>query len=182
MCLLCISQRGSARGRRIEQHRQQRRGLIRRRLTFGSDRPVQRGALLRLPAKRSDDAIHLVRRHFLTVLRAGRARNALVHQRAAEIVGAGLQTSADAFDAELDPRGLDVGHERMQHQPAHRMHQDGFARGRPLAGLAAIISRRLAVNERQRHELGEAAGAFLKIADVEQMTRPIRRLSPYGRT
>src|ERR1700722_12329455 len=53
--------------------------------------PVERVALLRFAADRADQGFHGVGREFLAVLRAGGARDALVHQRAAEIVGAGIE-------------------------------------------------------------------------------------------
>jgi hypothetical protein len=59
---------------------------------------------------------HDFRQRFLSVKRARGPRYALVHQRAAEIVGACLQARCDAVAAHLYPRGLNVLHDRMQRQ------------------------------------------------------------------
>ena len=52
----------------------------------------------------------------------------------------------------------------------------------PLRRAALEVKRRLHVHERQRHELGEAAGARLEIADVQQVPRPMLAAGRYGRT
>ena len=53
--------------------------------------------------------------------RPGSARDALIHQGAAEIVAAGFQANRDPLMAELDPGGLDVRHEPVQCQPPDGM-------------------------------------------------------------
>ena len=103
-------------------------------------------------------------------------------KRATEIVGAGLQAGADAVEAHLHPRHLDVLDERVEREPRHRMHQHRLAERRPAARRALVIDRRLHVHERQRHELGEAAGAHLQVAHRHEMPRPMRRARPHGRT
>ena len=105
--------------------------------------------------------------------RARGPRDALVHQRAAEIVGARLQARCDAVAAHLYPRGLNVLHDRMQRQAGDRMHQHGLPIGRPQPAEALKMQGRFGRNERQRHEFSEASGAALKIADVQQMPRPV---------
>ena len=65
---------------------------------------------------------------------------------------------------------------RVQDQARDRVHQQGLAPGRPLAGAALEVDRRLHVHERQRHELGEAAGGGLQLADAQQVPRPVARM------
>ncbi len=60
-----------------------------------------------------------------------------------------------------------------EREPRHRVHQDGLAQARALARQALAVDRRLHVHERQRHELGEAAGALLQPPDVQQVPRPV---------
>ena len=67
---------------------------------------------------------------------------------------------------------LDV---RVQRQPADRMHQHRLAEGRAHARLALERDRRLGGDERQRHQLGEAAGVLLQVADAQQVARPMHR-------
>src|ERR671919_583314 len=69
---------------------------------------VERVALGRHAAGVADPAVQLGRTHELTVLRAGRRGDRLVDQRAAEIVGAGVEQRLREFWSFLDPRGLDV--------------------------------------------------------------------------
>ena len=116
-----------------------------------------------------------MRRKFLTVLGAGGAGDAFIHQRAAEIVGAGIEAGGGAIRPHLDPGCLNVGDQRVQRQAADGMHQHRFAECRAFAGLAAQIHRRLHVHERQRHEFGDAAGFGLQVAQNKQMPRPGNR-------
>ena len=52
------------------------------------------------------------------------------------------------------------------------MHQQRLPPGRPPARPAPQIHGRFHVDERQRHEFGQPAGALLEIADVEEMRGP----------
>ena len=58
-------------------------------------------------------------------------------------------------------------------QTRDRVHQQGLAPGGPLARAALQVDRRLHVHERQRHELGEAAGRGLQLADAQQVPCPV---------
>ena len=95
---------------------------------------------------------------------AGGAGDAFVHQRPAQIVGAGLQACRHPIRPHLHPGDLDIGDQRMQHQARDRVHQHRLAEGRPLAGEAAQIHRRFHMHEGQGDELGEAARFRLQIA------------------
>ena len=88
-------------------------------------------------------------------------------------LAAGLEAQRRAVGAHLHPGGLDVGDDGIEHQPRHGVHEHGLAEGRPLARLPLEVDRRLHVHERQRHELGEAAGALLQRAHAQQVPRPV---------
>ena len=134
---------------------------------------VERRALPRCAAEGDDQRIHLLGRKLLTVLGARRPRDAFVHQGAAEIVGAGIEAGGCRVRSKLDPGDLDVGDQRMQCEPRHRMHQDRLALRRSLAGAALQIERRLHMHERQGDEFGEPAGSLLQVADVQQVACPV---------
>ncbi len=70
--------------------------------------PVERRALARLAARGADDFLHALGRALLSVARARGAADRLVHERAAEIVHAGVEQRAGAVGAEFHPRGLDA--------------------------------------------------------------------------
>ena len=65
---------------------------------------------------------------------------------------------------------------RVQHEARDRVHQQRLAPGRPLARAALEKDRRLHVDERQRHQLGEAAGRRLQLADAQEVPRPVARV------
>src|ERR1700757_4264952 len=77
------------------------------------DGAVKRIALAGDAAERANEALHFCWGHLLSVTRTGRTGDGLVHQRAAEIVGAAAQTCLHALAAHLHPGGLDVGDQRM---------------------------------------------------------------------
>src|SRR6266446_9201223 len=58
---------------------------------FGGSVAIERRALARLAAEPADHLFHALGRHFLAVHGTGRTGDALVHQGAAEIIGAGLE-------------------------------------------------------------------------------------------
>ena len=122
---------------------------------------------------RFDEPVHLCRSEFLSVTGAGRAGDGFVHERAAQIVGAGRKTIRGAGFAEFHPRSLDIRNQRMQDQPRDGMHEQGFAVGRPEAGASAVKKRGFHVHERQRNEFGDAAGFFLESSQCEKMTGPM---------
>src|SRR5262245_21571620 len=90
---------------------------------------VKRVALARHATKGTNDALHLGRRHLLSMRSTGRSRDRLVHQRAAEIVGSAAQTGLHALAAHLYPGGLNVGDERIEGEPRNRVHQHRLAEG-----------------------------------------------------
>ena len=114
--------------------------------------------------------------------RAGHPGDGLLHQCAAEIVGAAVEHHLGALDTELHPAGLDVGDPAVQHDPRQRVHGAIVTMRRTGACAAGQVQRRALVHERQRDELGESAGAVLDFAQHPQMTRPSAWADRRGRT
>src|SRR4051794_38830860 len=94
-----------------------------------SDPSVKRRALLQRASQRLDHSPETSLRHLLSVRRAGRPRDVLVHQRAAQIVGAGLQDLLDALHAHLDPTDLDVLDGAAVGDAAHGVNEERLAEG-----------------------------------------------------
>src|SRR5438477_8433223 len=74
----------------------------------GRHAPIQRRSLFERTAEWFDDRMEIVVVELLAVLGSGRARDVFVHQRAAEVVAAGLQRLACAVHAALRPGALHV--------------------------------------------------------------------------
>src|SRR5262245_10093395 len=127
---------------------------------------VKRVALTRDAAERANDVLHLDRRHFPSVACTGGSGDGLVHQRAAEIVGAAAQACFHALAAHLHPGGLNVGDQRVQREAGDRVHQHGLPESGTTPRAAVEIDRGFQMHERQRHELGEAARLFLQLPDA----------------
>src|SRR2546430_8226001 len=134
-------------------------------VTLLRDGAVKRIALAGDAAERANEALHFGWYHLLSVARTGRSGDGLVHQRAAEIVGAAAQTCLHALAAHLHPGGLDVGDQRMQREAGDRVHQHGLPEGWTTPGAALEINRGFHMHERQRHGLREAARLLLQLAD-----------------
>ena len=66
-------------------------------------------------------------------------------------------------------------HVRVEHEARGRVQDDGLAERRAVPRQALERDRRLLVHERQRHELGEAAGVALQVADREHVARLVDR-------
>src|SRR5260370_13077576 len=109
-------------------------------VTLLRDGAVKRIALAGDAAERANEALHFGWRHLLSVTRTGRTGDGLVHQRAAEIVGAAAQTCLHALAAHLHPGGLDIGDQRMQGEAADRVHQHGPPEGRAAPAAALQIT------------------------------------------
>src|SRR5581483_7385937 len=98
--------------------------------------PVERRALARPATDAPRERLHLLGIELLTVHSTGRARNGLVHECAAHIVSAGVQTDSQAFGAHLDPGGLDIRNHRVEREPRDGVHQYRLAQSRSRAGAA----------------------------------------------
>ena len=82
------------------------------------------------PASGSASSI-VLGRHLLAEARAGGARDALVHQRAAEIVGAGVEAGGGALAARSSPTSAwMLGISGWSASRADRVHQHRLAQGR----------------------------------------------------
>ena len=115
-------------------------------------------------------------------VRAGRPRDVLVHQRAAQVVGPGPQDLPRALGAHLDPAHLDVVDVARVGDARHRVHQQRLAEGRSPPGLALEVDRGGHVHEGQRHELGEAAGLALEVPGAHHVAGPAAPAAPPSRT
>src|SRR3546814_13982122 len=62
---------------------------------------------------------------------------------------------------------------RVQYDPCSGMHQHCLAISRPRTRIALAPDGRFHMNERQRHEFGEAAGFFLQCTNTQQMPGPV---------
>src|SRR5262249_4727219 len=89
--------------------------------TVLSHPPVERRALYRGPSHDTHQALDLLDRGVLSRVRARLTRDALLHQRAAEVVAAGPQRELRQSMAELHPRSLQIVDPAPEHQPAHRV-------------------------------------------------------------
>ena len=92
-------------------------------------RSVRRVALYDGPADPRADLDELLDGLGRAVLRTGHPRDRLLHQGAADVVGARVQHRAGAVDAELDPAGLDVVDAAVQQDPGHRVDGAGCRAG-----------------------------------------------------
>src|SRR5919108_2142113 len=136
---------------------------------------VERRSLAWGTADCPDHVLHPFRRHLLPVGCAGGTGDRLVHQRAAEVVRAGIESRLGAAQAELDPRGLHVRDPGMECESSHCVHEQRLSECGAGAGKPLQEDRRLHVDERKRNELGEAAGALLLVAEMKQVASPAAR-------
>src|SRR3954447_1996534 len=143
--------------------------------SLGGRRPVLGGALTGGAADRRGDRLELGDGLQRAVLAAGHPADRLLHQRAAEVVGAALEHRTSAGLAELDPGRLDVADPAVQQQPGDRVQGPVLPHGRPRPGDAGQVDGRVVVHERQQHELGEAAALVLQRRQRAQLRHPVGR-------
>eukprot|EP00982_Pelagococcus_subviridis_P009096 30898-Pelagococcus_subviridis.AAC.17 len=97
-----------------------------------------------------------LRPELLPAVAAGGARDALVHQRAPEVVAPALEQQRRHFRAHLHPGRLNVLHTRGAEREARDgVDEDALAQRGAAPRVTRAKRRRLEVDERQRHELGE---------------------------
>jgi len=149
-------------------------GSGRGRAPFFRHLAVGGGALAHRAAEGFGDRAELADRLVGPVIRAGHPADGLLHQRPAEVVDAALQHVAAAVVAELDPGALDRVDRPVQHEPGHRVYRPVLLPGRAGPGQARQVDRGVLMDERQQHELGEAAGPLLDRADHPQVADPVR--------
>ena len=103
---------------------------------------------------------------------AGRTRDVLVHQRATEIVAAGLQQLHCARLANLHPRQLHVVDQPAIRNARHSVHQQRLAKRRSAPRVLLQINRRRHVHKRQANELGKPTRHLLQGTGTQHVTRP----------
>src|SRR4051794_5184860 len=77
--------------------------------------------------------------HALAVRGARGSRDVLVHQRAAEVVGPGLQNLPGAAGSDLHPRHLNVGDPGVVRDATDTVHEQRFAERRATPRLALQV-------------------------------------------
>lgn len=125
---------------------------------------VRRGAFRRDAANLSDVAAEFFRGNILAKSCSGRLGDVFFHQRSAEIVGAGLQAGEGSIDPELHPGNLDVADGSVEQHAGKRMNAQMFVAQGSWARATMLEQARVLVNESQRNEFCEAAGALLNRA------------------
>ena len=109
------------------------------------------------------------------VIAAGQPADRLLHQRAAEVVDAPAQRLGCGVEAHLHPRGL-----QARDRAAERQAEDGrvleVLLARDLLHAMGSPEQRLERDERQRHELGDAAGPLLQLAHHAHVLGQLPRL------
>ena len=142
----------------------------------GRGAAVERGALLERAAERLDDRAELGLVELLAVARAGGARDVLVHQRAAEVVGSRPAAPGGRRRRPSSPTtpGCCRSSPRYAMRPTACISSTSRNVG-PAARLPLQEDRRRHVHERQRHELGEAAGLLLQRAGAHEVAGDVHR-------
>src|SRR5207249_9797994 len=121
---MTVSRRGSVRRRRPERNRAPPTPpastvtRMARVPGLSLDPAVERRALDRDAAHGAHQRLDLLGGGVLARVRARLARDALLHERAAEVVAARAQRELREAVAELHPRGLEVVDQAAQHEPA----------------------------------------------------------------
>ena len=144
-------------------------------LAHRGDPAVERRALLEWPTEGIDDRVEIAVVELLAVARARGPRDVLVHQRAAEVVAPGEQRLASAIETGLRPRDLHVVDPAAVGDPADRVHEEHLAHGGPTARPLLEVDRAGHVHERERHELGEAAGLLLQRPRAHEVAGDVHR-------
>ena len=127
------------------------------------------------------DAAHLENQR-LKIFRAGVlagggsgfARNIFFHQRAAVIVGAGVQAELRELAVQLHPRNLNVIDRTREQQASQRVDLEMFGESWPGARQSLMVEQRVLMDEAERNELGEAAGFGLDLAQQAHLADPVR--------
>src|SRR5207249_8234063 len=126
---------------------------------------VERRPLDRDAAHAPDERLDLLDRRVLAGIRARLARDALLHERAAEVVAARAERQLREPVAELHPRRLEVVDHPPQHEAAGRVDTKVPQALRLRRHLAVVVELRVLPDEAERHELGEPARLLLDAAE-----------------
>src|SRR5262249_31178377 len=136
--------------------------------TVPPDPPVERGALHGDTTHAAYQGLDLLHRRVLARVRARFARDALLHQRAAEVVAARSQRELRQAVAELHPRRLQVVDPAAQEEPRYGVDAQVAQPLRHRRDPAVVVELRVLPDEPERHELGEAARLLLERADQSE--------------
>src|SRR5215470_9377256 len=123
-------------------------------------RPLDRDA-----THRTDQRLDFLDRGVLARIRARLARDALLHERATEVVAAGAERQLRKPVAELHPRGLQVVDHATQHETAGGVDAEVAETLRLRRHLAVVVELGVLPDEAERHELGEPARLLLDAAE-----------------
>ncbi len=113
---------------------------------------------------------------------SGFARNVFFHQRAAVIVGPGMQAELREPAVQLHPRDLNVVDGAGEHEARQSVHLQMLGESRPGARQALMKQQRVLMNEAERDEFGEASGFILEFRAARASGGPSARASRCGRT
>src|SRR6185503_21368171 len=119
---------------------------------------VERRALHGPAAHRAHERLDLLGRGVLPGVGAGLAGDALLHERAAEVVAAGAQRELRQPVPELHPRRLDVVDDAAEHEPARGVDAQVAAALGLRLHLAVREEARVLPDEAERDELREPSG------------------------
>src|SRR6185436_348533 len=141
---------------------------------IGLDDLVQRRPLRRLAPGGTRGRNQLLGLKADAVLRARHARDALLHQRAAQVIDPPAQRLGGGVEAHLHPARLQVGN-RLAEREAKSGGVLEVLRRRDLLDPVRAAEHRVEGDEAERHELGDAAGALLQGADDAHVAGQLAR-------
>src|SRR5688572_19612760 len=137
---------------------------------------VERRALHGPTAHRAHERLDLLDRGVLAGVGAGLAGDALLHERAAEVVAARAQRELREPMPELHPRRLDVVDVPAEHEPARGIDSQVAPSLRMRLHLAVLVEARVLPDEAERDELREPPGLLLEVADEPDVPREVARV------
>src|SRR4029077_5630049 len=136
---------------------------------------VRCGALRRYAPNGANQAAKVLRRKIFTESRAGCFRDVFFHQRAAEIIGASVETCKRGLEAELHPGNLNILDRAVQQNARQSVYAQVFFAAGAGSGAAVFEEPCVLMDEAERHKFREAAGALLNRAQKENVADPVGR-------
>src|SRR2546425_649249 len=137
------------------------------------DPTVERRALHGAAAHAADERLDLLGRRVLAGVRAGLARDALLHEGTAEVVAPGAKRELRQAMAELHPRRLQVVDHATQDEAAGGIDAKIPETLRLRCHLAVVVELGVLPDEAERDELGEAAGLLLDAPHEVEVPRDV---------
>src|SRR5579871_300343 len=105
---------------------------------------------------------------------SGFAGNIFFHQRAAEIVGSGVQAELRKPAVQLHPRDLNVVDRTCEQNAGQSMHLQVLRKRGTGAGESLMEKQRVLMDEAEGDEFGEASGFGLDPAQQAHLAYPVR--------